>query len=142
MYLETLASSDALDEFLNLAALLESRTAHQLPVVEHGLRERLSGRRRAEITVETEGLHDRQVRLDREHGCSGTLLLGEDLATTLVERRVDTTDGVLRALNLDEVDGLLESGVGEQARSISDTTACRDDLSSTTVDSVGVELGC
>ena len=39
-----------------------------------------------------------------------------------------------------EVDGLLEDRVREQARSIAHTTTRGDDLSSTTVDSIGVEL--
>ena len=113
---------------------------HELPVVEHALWERLARRRSTELTVEAEGLHDGQVRLDSEHGRSGTLLFAEDLATTPVEDGVDTADSVLGTLNLDEVDGLLESRVGEQAGSVADTTASRDDLSSTTVDGIGVKL--
>ena len=109
-------------------------------MVEHGLRERLSRRRSPQLTIEAERLHDGQVRLDGEHRRAGPLLLREDLATTLVEHGVDAADGVLRALDLDEVDGLLESRVGEQAGSVADTTASRDDLSSTTVDGIGVKL--
>ena len=70
-------------------------------MVHHRLRERLPRRRGAEVAVEAKGLHDGEVRLDREHRRSGPLLLGEDLAATLVEARVDTTDRVLRTLNLD-----------------------------------------
>ena len=109
-------------------------------MVEHHLRERLARRSSTELTVEAEGLHDGQVRLDSEHGRSGTLLFAEDLATTPVEDGVDTADSVLGTLNLDEVDGLLETGLGEQARSIRDTTARGDDLTSTTVNGIGVEL--
>ena len=109
-------------------------------MVEHHLRERLARRSSTELTVEAEGLHDGQVRLDSEHGRSGTLLFAEDLATTPVEDGVDTADSVLGTLDLDEVDGLLESRVGEQAGSVADTTASRDDLSSTTVDGIGVKL--
>ena len=139
-YLETLANTDSLDHGLKLAVLLERGTVHELPMVKDSLREGLALGRATEIRVETEGLHDRQVRLDREHGGSGTLLLGEDLATTPVEHRVDTTNGVLRALDLDKVDRLLETGGGEQARSVGNTTASGDKLSSTTVDGVGMEL--
>ena len=39
-----------------------------------------------------------------------------------------------------KVDRLLESGVSEQSGSVADTTACGDDLSSTTVNGIGVEL--
>lgn len=41
---------------------------------------------------------------------------------------------------LTKVDGLLETGGGEQAGSIADTTTCGNDLSTTTVDGIGVEL--
>ncbi len=75
--------------------------SHQLPVVKHQLRERLTRCRGTKLTVEAERLHDGKVRLDREHGRSGPLLLAEYLATTLVEDAVDTTNGVFRALNLD-----------------------------------------
>ena len=109
-------------------------------MVEHHLGERLARRRSTELTVEAEGLHDGKVGLDGEHGGSGTLLFAEDLSTALVEDGVDTTDGVLRALDLDEVDGLLETGLGEQARSVADTTASGDDLSSTTVDGIRMKL--
>jgi len=70
-------------------------------MVEHALGEGLSGGVRAQFSVEAEGLGDREEGLDSEHGCSGALLFGEDLAATLVQARVDTTNGVLRALNLD-----------------------------------------
>ena len=70
-------------------------------MVHDGLRERLSARRRTELTVEAERLHDRQVGLDREHGRADTLLLAEDLSTTLVEDGVDTTNGVLGTLDFD-----------------------------------------
>ena len=70
-------------------------------MVHDGLRERLATSRRAKLAVETEGLHDGQVRLHREHGRADTLLLAEHLATALVEYRVDTTDGVLGTLNFD-----------------------------------------
>ena len=113
---------------------------HLLPVVEHRLRERLSRRRSPQLAVEAERLHDGQVGLDGEHGGSGTLLFTEDLSTALVKNGVDTTDGVLRALDLDKIDGLLKTGGSKQASGVADTTAGGDDLSSTTVDGISVEL--
>jgi len=106
--LETLANTDLSDEFLHLAAFLESGAVHGLPMIEDTLGEGLSGGVRAELSVESEGLSDGEVSLDCEHGCSRALLLGEDLSTTLVQATVDTTDGVFWALDLDKVDGLLE----------------------------------
>ena len=70
-------------------------------MVDHAVRERLATSTLAEIRSETEGLGDRQVSLDCEHGCSRALLLAEDLTTTLVEHRVDTADRVLGTLDLD-----------------------------------------
>ena len=109
-------------------------------MVKDRLRERLATSGSAKLAVETERLHDRQVGLDREHGRADTLLFAEDLATTPVEDGVDTANSVLGALDLDEVDGLLESRVGEQAGGVADTTASGDNLSSTTVDGIGVKL--
>ena len=127
-------------------------------MIEHALGEGLATGGRAQLAVEAEGLHDGQVRLHGEHGRADTLLLREDLSTTLVQHGVDTTDGVLRALDLDctqgnqsrsgntqrcphtEVDGLLKTWRREQASGVGDTTARGDDLSSTTMDGVRVEL--
>lgn len=55
--LETLAFADALDELLELRALLERGAVHDLPVVEHELRERLSRRRLSELAC-SEGVSD------------------------------------------------------------------------------------
>ena len=88
-------------EWIDNTSQRKLTAVHQVVVVEHTLGERLTRRRSTEITVEAEGLSDGQVGLDCEHGCSNPLLLAEYLATTLVEHGVDTTDGVLRALNLD-----------------------------------------
>ena len=68
------------------------------------------------------------------------MLLREDLPTTPVQTAVDTTNGVLRTLDLDQVNRLLQTGSGEQAGSIANTTAGGDDLSSTTVNGIGVKL--
>ena len=79
----------------------ELTAAHHFPVVHDGLRECLTSSLRTKLAVEAERLHDRQVRLDGEHGRADTLLLAEDLTTTLVEHRVDTADRVLGTLDLD-----------------------------------------
>jgi hypothetical protein len=155
--LETLADTDGPDELLELAALLDGRAVHQLPVVHHTLREGLATGRATEVAVEAERLANGEVRLDGEHRGAGALLLAEDLTTTLVQARVDTTNGVLRALDLDyrdllaqgtipvyvlltEVDRLLETRLRQQASSVADTTSRRDELSTATVDGVGVQL--
>lgn len=42
-------------------------------------------------------------------------------------------------MNFDLVDGLLESGLGEKRSGVDDTSAGRDELSSSSVDSISVE---
>jgi hypothetical protein len=70
-------------------------------VIEHALGEGLSLSALSQIGSETEGLHDRQVRLHGEHGGTRPLLFREHLSTSFVEYGVDTTDGALGALNFD-----------------------------------------
>ena len=76
-------------------------------MVKDRLRERLATSGSAKLAVETERLVDRKVSLDGEHGRARTLLLAEHLTTTPVEHGVDTTDRVLRALNLDCTESIL-----------------------------------
>lgn len=97
-------------------------------LVEDHLGESLSTGSSTEFSGETERLVDGKVSLDGVHGSSRSLLLREDHTTLLVESRVDTSEGVLRALNLDLVDGLLESGLGKKRGSVHDTSASGDKL--------------
>jgi len=139
IWLKTLAFTDLEHELLNLAAFLRRLSGHCLPVVEDHLGERLSGRRLAQFPSEAKALVDRKVGLDGVHGCSWSLLLGEDVATLSVESRVDAAEGVLWALDFNHVHGLLQSGVGKKGGGVDDTSASGDELSSTTVDSIGVQ---
>ena len=59
LYLETLPSADTPDHVLQLASFIQWCAIHELPVVEHRLRERLSTSCLPEITVEAERLHHR-----------------------------------------------------------------------------------
>lgn len=52
---------------------------------------------------------------------------------------VNTTLSVLRALDLDRVHGLLETRLGKESRGVADSSADGDELSSTSVDGVGVK---
>lgn len=78
------------------------------------------------------------MRLHVNEGSSGDGLLTDDNTTTLRKAVVDSTDGVLGALDLDQEDGLLEAGAGGQLASVDDTSACGDDLTTTSVDSIGM----
>lgn len=109
-------------------------------MVHDGLREGLATSLTSQVGVETERLHDRKVSLDSEHWGSRPLFFCEDLATTTIEHTVDTTNGVFWALDFDKVDGFLERRFGKQASGVGDTSHNGDDLSTTTVDRVGVKL--
>jgi len=105
--LETLAYSNGLNHCLDFASCLDRGSIHHLPVIENALWERLSLRMPAKVSVEAEGLADRQIRLDSEHRRAWTLLFAEHLTTPPVQAAVDTADGILGALDFDEIDGLL-----------------------------------
>ena len=108
-------------------------------MVEHHLGEGLARGSLSEIGVEAEGLHDGEVGLDGEEGSAGALLLVEDVATTAGKDTVDTTHGLLGHLDLDEEDGLEESGLGQESGGVEHTTSGGDELTATTMDGIGVE---
>jgi hypothetical protein len=138
--LDTLALTHLSDNSSDLRAGVERRaTGQNLPVVEHGLREGLAGGGGTEISVEAEGLQDGEVGLDVEEGSTRALLLVEDVTTSAGKDTVDTTHGVLGHLNLDQVDGLEQSGLGQKGSGVQDTTSSGDDLATTTVDSISVQ---
>lgn len=108
-------------------------------MVEDQLREGLTGSVRSEIGGETERLVDGQVSLDVEQRSTDTLVLLEDVTSPAGKDTVDTTHSLLGNLDLDKVDGLLESGLSEQSSSVQHTTGSRNDLTTTTVNSISVE---
>ena len=73
---------------------------HGLPVIEHTLGEGLAGGCRPERGGEAKRLHDRQVGLQVEDGGSRPLGLLEDVATLLIENRVDAAQRLQKDLIL------------------------------------------
>merc|ERR1719348_1437614 len=57
-----------------------------------------------------------------------------------VQHSVDTSNCVLRALNLDLVDGLQQPGLGCEHAGVQDTSGCGNDLTTTTMD--GISMKC
>lgn len=127
----------------------------------YGLRERLTTSSSSEISVETEGLGNRQVSLEGVHGSTRPLLGGEDVTSSDVktglsvdvsinrmrdnrqfqdETYVDTTLGRLGNGNLNQEHGLLESGGGEELGGVADSSGGGDNLTTTSVDGIGVKL--
>lgn len=108
-------------------------------MIEDALRESLTGSLGTEIGSETERRVYRQVGLDHVKRSSNLLLLREDVTTTTIEGGVDSSHGVLRTLDLDQVDRLHEARLTSQDRGVEALSGGRDDLTSSSVDGISVE---
>ena len=138
-FTETLSGSDGSDVGEGLGGFLEGIAVHLLPMVEHALREGTSGGGGTESLGETEGLGDGEVSLDVDERGSGDGILSVHNTSTLGQALVDTTNGIIRALDLDQEDGLLETRGGGELGSVEDTTGSGDNLTTTSMDSIGVK---
>ena len=137
--LETLTSSDLGDESLSLGAFLKRISVKEFPMGEDALREGTAGGGGTESLGETEGLGDGKEGFHVDERGSGNGVLSIDNTSSLGEALVDATNGVIGALDLDKEDGLLESWLGGQLGSVHDTSGSGDDLTTTSVDSIGVK---
>lgn len=108
-------------------------------MVKDHLRECLTSGGLSQLGGESEGLVDGQVGLDVEEWGTWSLLLREDHTSLLVQHSVDSSHSLLWALNLDQEDWLLDRWLGEKGRSVDDTSAGWDDLTTSSVDGIGVE---
>jgi hypothetical protein len=108
-------------------------------VIEDALREGTTGSGSTKGLGETEGLSDREEGLNHDERGSLDGLFTLNDTTTLGEATVDTTNSIIRALNLDQENGLLEAGLSSKLASEEDTSGSWGDLTTTSVDSVGVE---
>ena len=70
-------------------------------MIEHALREGLSGGVGTQFAVEAEGLVDREICLYGEHRRSGPLLFAEDLPSALIQDTVNTADSIFGTLDFD-----------------------------------------
>ena len=83
---------------VGLGAVGKGASRKNLPVVEHALWEGLASSVGPQVSGEAEGLVDRQVGLDDEHGGAGGLRLLEHVTSPSVQHTVDSSNCVLRAL--------------------------------------------
>ena len=90
-------------------------------------------------TRQTEGFSDRQVSLDLIPRSTRAVLFANDLTTTTVHDTIDATHSVLRALDIDKVDGFAETGLSSIHGSLHGTLGRGHDLTSTTMDSIRVK---
>ena len=138
--LDTLPLSHGLNSLTGFGAGVKRRaTGQDLPVVEDRLREGLATSIRSEVGSETERLVDGQVSLDVEQWCTWTLFLGEDVTTSSGQYTVDTAHGLLWYLDLDQEDWLEDTWVGKESCSVKHTTSSWDELTSTTVNGIGMQ---
>ena len=137
--LESLSLSDGFDELATLGGSFEGVTWDLLPMVEDALREGTAGGGGTESLGETKGLSDREISLYNEEGGSGNGLFTDNDTSSLSEGLIDATHGVVGALNLAKEDGLNEAGLCSELRSVVNTSSGRDDLTTTSVDCVGVK---
>merc|ERR1711936_1161385 len=108
-------------------------------MVEHALGEGLASGVGPQVGGEAEGLVDGQVGLDDKHGGARGLSLLEHVTSPPVQHSVDTSDSVLRALNLDLVDGLQQPGLGCEHAGVQDPPGGGNDLTTTAMDGISVK---
>jgi len=124
---------------VGLGTILERITVELLPMIEDALREGTTGGSGTESLSETEGLSDGQVSLHVDKRGSGNGVFLIDNTTTLGEALVDTTDGIIRALDLNEENGLLETRLSSELGGVEHTSSGGHNLATTSVDSIGVK---
>jgi len=137
--LKTLSLSNGHGEGLDLGALVNWGSGHEGPVIEDGLWESLSTGSLSEGRVETERLGNWEVSLHGEHWGTDSLLGSEHVSSSDVETRVDTTLGVLWALDLDQVHWLLKTWLGKESGGVTDTSGDWHNLSSSSVDGISMQ---
>jgi len=141
---EILPLSCGSDDFGGFVGILGSNgdrgegiTSEHFPMIENALRESLSRSVLTQISSESERLHNGQMGFDVLQVTTG--LVTDDGTTTSVEDTIDTTDSDFGASDFDEVDRLHDTRLGSQLASIVHTTRSRDDLTTTTMDSVSMK---
>lgn len=130
--LETLSLSASHEDGVSLGLGVEGVFFLEgFPMIEDALREGLAGSEGSEMSGETEGVSDGEVSFDIEEGSSHDGVFGEDDSSSLREALVDTVHDVVGGGDIDEVDGLLESGFSSVFASVEDSSSSGDDLGTT-----------
>merc|ERR1719430_149891 len=136
---QSLPFLDLLNNLVGLGAIRKGAAWKNLPVVKHALWEGLTPGVGPQVSCEAEGLVDRKVGLDHEHGGAGSLCLLEDVSSSPVQHSVDSTDCVLRALDFHKVDWLHQPGLGSEHGGVEHSSGSGDDLTSTSVDGIRMQ---
>jgi len=107
--------------------------------MEDTLREGLSSSQRSQVSSETERFSDREVSLDLVKRSTSNGFFFIDNTSSLVKTLVDTTHSIHRSSNFSQEDGFLESGLSSEFTSVVNSSGSGDNLTTTSVDSIGVE---
>jgi hypothetical protein len=138
-WLETLSLSDAEGDTVGEGVGFKRITTEFFPMVEHALREGTSWSGGTEGLSETEGFSDWEVSLNHDEWGSGDWFFTDNDTSTLGKATIDTTYCIIRALNFDQEDWLLEAGLGSEFSGEEDTSGSWGNLTTTSVDSISVE---
>jgi len=88
---------------------------------------------------ETEGFSDWEVSLNHDEWGSGDWFFTDNDTSALGKATIDTTYCIIRALNFDQEDWLLEAGLGSEFSGEEDTSGSWGNLTTTSVDSISVK---
>ena len=137
--LETLSLSNGGDNRGSFTSFLERISGHWLPMVEHTLWESSARGGGSQGLGETEGFSDWEVGLHLHEWGSGNWLFSNNDTSSLGKTLVNWTNAIIRGLDLTEEDWLLESWCGDELTSVQDSSGSWDDLTSSSMDGIGVE---
>jgi len=108
-------------------------------MIEDTLWESSSGSGGSEILGETEGLSDWKVSLHLDEWGSHDWLFTDDDTSSLGQGLIDWTNSIIWGLDLNQEDWLLESWGSSELRSVHNSSASWDDLTTTSMDSISME---
>mmetsp|Transcript_37580 Transcript_37580/g.39026 ORF Transcript_37580/g.39026 Transcript_37580/m.39026 type:complete len:220 (+) Transcript_37580:171-830(+) len=119
---------------------IEGIIIDQFPMIEHTLREGLSGSLGSKVSSKTERLGDWEISFNIQHGGTRNRLFTENNSSSLVEALVDSSHHILRSGNIDKEDRLNKSRRSGVLTGKVDSSGSSNDLVSSSVDGIGVKL--
>ena len=138
-FLESFSLSDSSDEFTSSGCGYHWVSTEFLPMVEDALRESTAGGGSTESLGETERFSDGEMCFHVDEGSSVNGLFTDNNTTTSGKAVINGTNAIFGALDLNQEDGFLETRSGGDFGSVEDTSGSGDNLTTTSVDSIGME---
>jgi len=117
-WLETLSLSDGFNDCVGFAAFFQGITSKFHPMIKDALWERSSCCRGSEGLSETEGLSDWKMAFHVHEWSSSNWLFTNDNTSSLSHGCVDSTNNVIRGLDFDQEDWLLQSWLTGELTSV------------------------